>query len=427
MIPTTATTTSKTGWPTTSSALRELLNIDNGNNIKCHGQCQSGKNTGKRCGIAISKINSKKIASLSDQIVDHGSFCASESLLSEMALLTMCPRFHRNQASGRLSLWETILKPIKKVAFKKEDEDDSLTTHKEDVSESLDADIVEVKHKVLSKNEKSISKITNHHTSQPIPSTPTKPFISSTPSTPSKQSPPKVSTPKHEFEDFGPAWTVIKINKDIRKLLLRPLLDTEKKSDGFIYAYLFPETYRDANPHIKIGYAHDVEKRMKDWKAQCGYNSKVICQFAAEHYVKVEKLVHRQLRNQRKREKECPTCHVSHQEWFKTKSTTASKNIMMWTSWMRQKPYDDDGYLEEKWRTRIEGLDLTDPSCWEMLTEGVFDDDEDESELSEGDSFAWSNKDESEFSEDEVLDDLDNDVSEVPLIDDRCSGKESLR
>lgn len=94
---------------------------------------------------------------------------------------------------------------------------------------------------------------------------------------------------------------------------------------------------------------------------------------------------------------------------------------------MRQKPYDDDGNLKEKWRTRIEGLDMTDPSCWELLTEGVFDDDEDESELSEGDSFAWSNNDESEFSEDDALEDLDNNVPEITLTGDRCRGKESLR
>ncbi|KAL6921814.1 hypothetical protein ACHAPO_010040 [Fusarium lateritium] len=423
MIPTVVTTTSKIAWPTTASALRELLNIDDGDKLRCHGQ---PKKTGERCRSPISQPNSKKITRLLDQIVDHGSFCASESLLMEMASLIMCQRNHQNQASQRILLWVAILKPLETVAFKKEDENDPPTTCKEDGPESLGTDIVAAKHQVLSQSKKSMSKITNDHTSQPIPSTPTKISISSASAT-SKQPSPKVSTLKHEFEDFGDAWTVIEINKRIRRLLLRSLLDTEKKSDGFIYAYILPETYRDANPFIKIGYARNVEKRMKDWKAQCGYDSKVICQFTAEHYVKVEKLVHHQLRNQRKREKGCPTCHVSHQEWFKIRSPTASKNIMMWTSWMRQKPYNDDGTLQEKWRKRIEGLDMTDPSCWELLTEGVFDEVEDESELSEeGDSFAWSNDDQSEFSEDDGLEDSDDDMSEISLTDDGCSRKESL-
>jgi hypothetical protein len=94
---------------------------------------------------------------------------------------------------------------------------------------------------------------------------------------------------------------------------------------------------------------------------------------------------------------------------------------------MRQKPYNDDGTIQEKWRKRIEGLDMADPSCWELLTEGVFDDDEDESELSEeGDSFAWSNDDQSEFSEDDGFEDSDNDVFGTSLTNDGCSRKESL-
>ncbi|GKU01642.1 unnamed protein product [Fusarium langsethiae] len=424
MIHTAATTTPETVWPITASALRELLNIDNGDNLKCHGQ---SKSTSKRCRSPISQSNSKEIARLLDQIIDHGNFSASESSLGRLAPLTMCRRYHQSQASPRLLLWETILKSLETVTFEKEVEDDSPTTHRENLSRPLDSETVAVKHEVLVKNEKSTSKIIDHRTSQPIPSTPTKASISSTLSTSSKQSPPKASTLKHEFEEFGSAWTVIEINEHIERLLLRPLLDTEKQSDGFIYIYTFPETYHDANPYIKIGYAHNVEKRMKNWKAQCGYDSKVLCQFTAEHYVKVEKLVHYQLQNQRKREKGCPTCHVWHKEWFKIDSPTASKNIMMWTGWMRQKPYDDDGNLQEKWRKRIEGLDMTDPNCWELLTKGVFDEDVDESELvEEGDSFAWSNDDEPEFSEDDSLEELDNAVFEVSLTDDECGGKQSL-
>jgi len=161
---------------------------------------------------------------------------------------------------------------------------------------------------------------------------------------------------------------------------------------------------------------------MRDWKAKCGYEPKVIVQFTAEHYVKVEKLVHCQLRNQRKREKGCPTCHVSHKEWFKVHSMTASSNIMMWTSWMRQKPYDDEGELQEKWRTRVESLDMTDPNCWKLFATGVFDEDTEDSELfEEGDSFSWSSDDQSEFSGDDSLEDPDIYESEPCLINDRKS------
>ncbi|KAL4725266.1 hypothetical protein ACLX1H_007413 [Fusarium chlamydosporum] len=423
MIPTTATITPEAAWPTTQSALRELLGIDKIDNEatpKCHGQCK----TKKRCKTPISRGNFDHVTRLLDQIVHCGSVSASKSVLLQVSQLIMCKKNHRDQAPQRLSLWETILKPLEIVVVKKEVEDDTLTTRVEDVVKLPDTETIAVKHEVFPKSQKSAPKTTHRRTSQSTPSAPMKPSTSCPTSIPSKQSSLQTSSSKHEFEDFGPHWTTIAKNKCMKKLLLRPLKKSEKSSDGFIYVYTFPETYRDAHPYIKIGYAHNVDKRMRDWKTQCGYDSKLFGQFTAEHYVKVEKLVHCQLRNQRKREKGCPTCHVWHQEWFKIDSPTACMNIMMWTSWMRQKPYDDEGKLQEKWRVRIEGLDMTDPSCWELLTKGVFDDDADESELSEeGDSFAWSNDDESEFSGHDDLEDVDIDECERSLTEDKCGNE----
>ncbi|RGP79163.1 hypothetical protein FLONG3_2734 [Fusarium longipes] len=418
MIPNTATTNFKSVWPKTELALRELLEIDNRDKLTCHGQ-SAGKS--KRCRSPISKSNSEEVSRLLNQILGHGSFSASQSLLGTVAQLIMCQRNHQDQAPRRLSLWETVLKPLKTMVVKTEDEYDSPTTHKDDESGLLVFETVSVKQEIVPKNENTALETTYRHTSQSLPSTTTK---TSTISTPVEQSTHRIPTLKHEFEDFGDPWTTTKINKHIRKLILRPLLDTERESDGFIYVYTFPETYHDASPYIKIGYAQNVDRRMKEWKAQCGYDSKLFGQFTAEHYVKVERLVHSQLRNHRKRETQCPACYVSHQEWFKIDSPIASMSIMMWTSWMRQKPYDDDGTLQQKWRTRIEGLDMADPGCWELFVKGVFDDDVDESEVSEeGENFAWSSDDLPDFSGDESLEDLND---ESFLIGDVCNTKESL-
>ncbi|RBR03769.1 uncharacterized protein FIESC28_11701 [Fusarium coffeatum] len=416
MIPTTATL--RTTWPTTVSALRDLLEIDGGGQIVCHGQSLSKK---RRCGQIISKRNIQLISSLLNDVLEHESFSVSESILDRLAHLIMCQRNHQGQAPRRLSSWEKILKPLETVVVKKE-EDDIHTIDEADIKEPPKTETVAVKHEVNPKNDESATKTAHRRISQSIPSTPAKTSILSTPPTPHKNSAAKASYFKHEFEDFGDPWTITEINKHMKNAILRPLLDSEKPSDGYIYAYTFPETYRDPDPYIKIGYAQNVDQRMKKWKAKCGYEPKIIVQFTAEHYVKVEKLVHCQLRNQRKREKGCPTCRVSHHEWFKVHSMTASSNIMMWTSWMRQMPYDDEGQLQLKWRKRLESLDMTDPNCWKLFATGVFDEDTDDSELfEEGDSFSWSSDDQSEFSGDDSLEDPDVYESEPCLIKDKKS------
>lgn len=98
---------------------------------------------------------------------------------------------------------------------------------------------------------------------------------------------------------------------------------------------------------------------------------------------------------------------------------TASKIIALWTGWMRREPYDEEGNILDKWRVRIEGLDMADPDCWDLLIKGLFDDDVEESELSEeGDSFAWSSDEQSEISGEDTLEGYYIDKSEISFSND---------
>ncbi|KAF4458013.1 hypothetical protein F53441_167 [Fusarium austroafricanum] len=410
-------TTTNSAWPTSALALRQLLEIDNGGKLSCHGLTKKSV----RCTIGISKYNSSRISQLLEQIVAHGGFSSSQAALGEVANLIMCQRFHQSEGPIRLSLWERILKPPEVVLVKEIDKEDAPSSEITNQVSSI-APLVAVKEELQPESETPKPKTTSRRRSQYPPSTPTK----STPKP--KQTPSNDPQYKHEFEAFAPPRTMQEINKQVKKLLLRALLVTERNHGGYIYIYTFPETYYDAHPYIKIGFAQDVEERMKRWKSQCGYQSKLLGWFPADHYVKIEKLVHGQLWNQRKREKGCPTCNIRHQEWFKVESMTASKNIAMWTTWMRQKPYDDEGKLLDKWRIRIEGLDMNDPNCWELLVKGVFDEDADESELSEeGESFAWSSDGQSGFPEEDALQGSEANESEFPFTDDEYDDKASIR
>ncbi|KAM0341380.1 hypothetical protein ACHAPU_010023 [Fusarium lateritium] len=405
MIPTTLSTTLLKSWPDTTAILQGLLEIDIKPKTKCHGIADS---TNARCRNSISEANRTKIIESLKEIIDAGSFSAAQDILGDVAQLIMCQRRHQKDGPGRLSLWQEILKRVEAVVIKEEDEQDTPSSGKDTDKVSI-LTATTLKQEVTPKKRTPKSVITSRRKPQSSPSTPTK---ASPQYTPVKRSEPAASKSKHEFEDFGLPRTIECINNKIKELLLRPLTREEMKQGGQIYIYTFPESYHDAYPHMKIGYAKDVKERMAQWRVQCAYTPELLGQFSAEHYVKVEKLVHAQLWNERKREKGCPTCHVRHQEWFKVHSMTVSKYIGLWTSWMRQTPYDDQGVLQDKWRRRIEGFDMTNPKCWELLATGVFD--EEESELvEEDDCCAWSSDDQSIFSDGDVVEGFATDESDL--------------
>ncbi|WZH43597.1 meiotically up-regulated gene 113-domain-containing protein [Fusarium acuminatum] len=408
MIPTTSSTTLQQGWPSSASTLCKLLEIDLSIDTNCRGY--NTTKTKARCKLGISKANCAVITQLLEQIVLIQSFSAAKSMLTQVAHLAMCRRYHRDQGPGRLLLWESILKPLEVAIIKKEDGESKPLSETTTERVPVFASVVAVKQERIPKNETPRSDTTSRQISRPSLSTQIK---TSPQSTPTKQTASTDSKSKHVFENYGLARSIKHINEEIKKKLLRPLSTEEKKLAGHVYIYTFPESYHDAHPYIKIGYATDVKVRMARWKSQCGYPPELLGQFPAEHYAKVEKLVHAQLWNQRKREKDgCPTCGVKHKEWFKVDTMTVNKNIGLWTSWMRQQPYNDDGVLQDKWRVRIEGFDMADPSCWEYLATGVFDEDAEESNLTEeGDSFAWSSDEQSDFSDDDILEEVDTDDS----------------
>ncbi|KAG5748774.1 hypothetical protein H9Q70_008554 [Fusarium xylarioides] len=402
-------TTSKISWPTTTASLCELLNIDT-HVKKCHALTKKKA----RCKKDISKANSALITFLLEKAVTQGSFSAAHATLREVSGLIMCQGVHQKDGPPCLSEWETVLKPLKVVHIKNEDKEDTPKPEKETENTSATIPVISSQQQIQLKSNTPSPTPTPRRRSQSSPSTPTKPSQKLLlPKLPSPKSP-KAS---HEFEDFFRPRSALQTNKAMKKLLLRSLKEGETKNGGNIYLYTFSESYHDAHPYIKIGFSQDVSKRMREWKYKCGYDVKVLGEFPAEHHAKVERIVHAQLCNQRMREKGC-ACNVCHQEWFKVDAMTASKIIALWTGWMRREPYDEEGNILDKWRVRIEGLDMADPDCWDLLVKGLFDDDVEESELSEGDSFAWSSDEQSEISEEGALEGYDTDKPEITFTDD---------
>ncbi|KAF4464616.1 hypothetical protein FALBO_8544 [Fusarium albosuccineum] len=395
------TTASVTVWPTTAAALQELLAIDlPAAKAKCHGQTKKHH----RCENPISQSTCADVARLLDQIVTHESFKAAQSLLKQVAYMIMCKGVHQRYKHDRhhFDIWEGNFGLLQSLAAKVEDQDDSSPEEKTiDIPPTTPPRRVSRQHVGVKDETPGCTSTSKPH--QPSPT------ASSKTTTPSKNTP-----PKHKFEPYGPTRSTISINKTVKKLILRPLLETETYSGGNVYVYTFPENYRDVAPCLKIGNAKDVPDRMKAWKAQCGYEPQILSQFKADNYVKVENLVHAQLYNQRRRETGCPTCDVRHKEWFDVSSMTASQSSSLWATWTRLQPYDDEGNLKDEWRARVEAVDLSDPNCWDLFVNAVYDDDV-ESELSEGDENElleeermWSSDDQTQYSDDDSVYDTDD-------------------
>lgn len=344
------------GLPNSQDALLQTLDITfDGQPLSCHGV--TSKN--KLCTVRISKANSDRVKTLLGSITKKQNFREAKKLFEEVSLLLMCKRYHRDQSSSLLQRWERALSKANFVQLR------VLKDEYEGVGRGVsDTEIKEEDVQVKSKKKAK---------AQPRAS----PSVDRPNASKEQSRSPKPSVPTHKFEPFGQKKTTLQINQAIKRQLLRPLLSSEKPrlDEGFIYMYTFPSSYRLSSPPLKIGYTLDVNKRMAQWGTQCGYAPKILNYTGAELYVKVEKLVHKQLGNERRRET-CPGCGSSHKEWFEVKSWKALEVVGLWTDWSRREPYDGNGNLKEKWVRRLEEIDLSKPRCWEVFVNDQDDEEE---------------------------------------------------
>lgn len=368
-------------WPKTIPDLCEILGIDSciGPRLTCHAQTKQKR----RCKRVISAANSSRVSSLLGEIVDLGSRETSRPFLEQLSLLIMCKINHCSEAPVRLSTWEDALKIFRSGI---------------NVGQKVETPSLAMK-PVISISDTPQSHIKNDANSRVLDTTDSQVFPPASPrrTRQNKTSPSKDISTKHEFKPFGPPRTTTSTNKAIQQLILRPLLQTETTPEGFLYLYTLPSEYRTAAPYLKIGYTNNIVSRMASWTRQCGYTPMLLVSFKADWHVKVEKLVHMQLYSKRKTEK-CPTCSAQHKEWFDVSSSEASRIVGLWTAWTRQQPYDEEGNLKKKWMERAELVDLADPDCWETFV-NPRDEEEYETELSEEDSFQWSDDGQSQDSD----------------------------
>lgn len=339
-------------WPSGAQELRGLLGVMSAPVLKCHGTTQKGE----PCKSRVSKESASNIEALLGQIAaGTGSVVRAEASLERLAGLVLCKGSHQGLSKNLLQRWTVLLKALEEESDEVEVGDTTGDDQESDETNCDDGTLMDTRTDAVNikmESTDAAKPISSPDSSTPIPHD-TKVILTNPP------------VDKHAFEPFGKPKTDLELNQSIKKLLQRRLRATERPgSKGFLYVYTFPTRYRLRTPHLKIGHARDVTWRMTDWRRRCGYEPSLLSCFSAELHVKVERLVHAQLWNRRRREACCPVCGGAHREWFEVKETTASGLISLWSYWSRLEPYDEEGELKGEWRERLEEVDLEDPECW---------------------------------------------------------------
>lgn len=345
-----------TPWPKSGDDLCQLLHISSEPTLRCHGLTKEAKN----CTRKISAANTKTVRNALDTAASSGNLDAAYGLLEKLSGLVLCKKDHQSQGLGLLANWEKAIQAT--VSEPKKDNDDLKTKIKAEPT-TVKTEPVEVK--------REPEEPTSEHLLHGIK--PASPKPEPVPPSTKAQS----AAPKHVFEPYGSNLTTYTINAEMKKKILKPLsakeLENKNKSQaGCAYVYTFPERHHcGAKLYLKIGYAADLQVRMKAWQRKCGYEPNVVMYFASHLYIRVERLVHAQLRNCRQREKDgCPSCHVKHDEWFLEYTSKVSEIGGLWTDWAGREPYDEAGNLKPEWVKKLQALDLNDRHCWKTFVNG---------------------------------------------------------
>ncbi|KAE8374974.1 hypothetical protein BDV26DRAFT_268965 [Aspergillus bertholletiae] len=178
-------------------------------------------------------------------------------------------------------------------------------------------------------------------------------------------SPGQPDTPPTEISDGGSGnreltpepssnpRTTEDIIRDVMNVLYRSPNENEMKpTEGYAYILYDPSTQTG---RYKIGRSSGADTRIGDQKTRCDlkdWEGRKEPAFQIRHYVRLESLVHAELKNLRYQFK-CE-CRKNHREYFWGDRGVGSNVLASWAQWLREKePFDGDYKLKDFWVDRL--------------------------------------------------------------------------
>ena len=406
-------------WPTQSSELKDLLQLQDVNGMTCHGYA---KTTQATCRNIIARTNASRVPGLLQIIVSAGK--PDDHVwqhLQDLASIAMCRRWHQNQAATKSMTWWNILvsrraivdvqnRDILQINAQTTTPSNSSIPHTQAllaVQITSQSNLVQIYRQELPRAEQT--PYTRSNSRIPSTSLPAQSQNQRSPHSPGQahernsrgtttiiDSPPSANTRSHTaqrstsnipqaarqetrltvhtFGAYGVQRHPCHLNNIIRSKLRVNLNARERDIGGYIYGYTYPSNHRITNgliqEYIKIGFSKDVGRRMRTWESQCHYTPQVVFALKMPYYRRIEKIVHTYLSNFRRQEQICPACGADHVEWFATQPDYAKSIALMWQTWAQTFPYDESGRLLEVWQLSLETINLYDPYCWAKFIYG---------------------------------------------------------
>ena len=117
--------------------------------------------------------------------------------------------------------------------------------------------------------------------------------------------------------------------------------------DGYMYIC---KPHGD-NGFLKIGYTtRNVRERLGQWAERCGHDVHIEYPEPNQMYrrrfiARLEALVHAELFDFRRLERQCATCSHRHFSWFETTVPIAIAAIKKWAEWLAKEPYEESSYI----------------------------------------------------------------------------------
>jgi len=109
-----------------------------------------------------------------------------------------------------------------------------------------------------------------------------------------------------------------------------------------ILIYIVKQKGKKKKAFYKVGRAKDVEKRLKQWEKQCGYEAKLVTARKCKYVHRAERLIHLELENSKVELARCTGCDKVHNEWFNATKKEITNVVDNWVN------YIDDVYGEAK-------------------------------------------------------------------------------